>query len=156
MIRPPIALAGLALAGVALAQAPARAAEGLITLASSHPVKETVDRLEATLKGQGATIFARVDHAAGAASVNLPLRPTVVLIFGNPKGGTPLMQSKQTAGIDLPQKALVYEDEAGRVWLAYNDPAWIAARHNAGIELSKVTAAVTAALKAATEAATAP
>jgi uncharacterized protein (DUF302 family) len=75
------------------------------------------------------TVFARIDHAAGAAEVGLPLRPTELLIFGNAKGGTPLMQAEQVIGIDLPLKALVWQDEAGVTWLSYNDPTWLARRH---------------------------
>ncbi len=102
---------------------------GLITIASRHAAKATIDRLESAAKSKGLTIFARVDHAAGAASVGLPLRPTELLIFGNARGGTPLMQLEQTIGIDLPLKALAWEDAAGKTWLSYNDPAWLAARH---------------------------
>jgi len=102
---------------------------GLITLASHHAVKATIDRLDTAAKAKGLTIFARVDHAAGATSVGMPLRPTELLIFGNARGGTPLMQLAQTIGIDLPLKALAWEDAAGKTWLSYNDPAWLAARH---------------------------
>jgi len=102
---------------------------GLTTIASQHSVKTTVDRLESAAKAKGLTIFARIDHAAGAASVGLPLRPTELLIFGNARGGTPLMQLAQTIGIDLPLKALAWEDAAGKTWLSYNEPAWLAARH---------------------------
>jgi uncharacterized protein (DUF302 family) len=103
---------------------------GLITLASQHAVKATIDRLETAAKTKGLTIFARVDHAAGATTVGMPLRPTELLIFGNARGGTPLMQLAQTIGIDLPLKALAWEDAAGKTWLSYNDPAWLAARHD--------------------------
>ncbi len=105
------------------------AADGLVTLASAHSVKTTVDRLENTLKKKGLTVFARIDHAAGARKVDKPLPPTELLIFGNPKVGTPLVQCARTMAIDLPQKALVWEDKAGKVWLAYNDPLYLAARH---------------------------
>ena len=104
-------------------------APGLVSMRSRHPVNVTVDRLEASLKGKGVTVFARIDHAAGAAAVGMPLRPTELLIFGNPSAGTPLMQADQTTGIDLPLKALVWEDASGSVWIAYNDPAWLAVRH---------------------------
>jgi uncharacterized protein (DUF302 family) len=106
--------------------------DGLVTIPSSCGPKETMDRLEAAVKTKGLTVFARVDHAAGAAAVGMPLRPTEVLIFGNAKGGTPLMEADQTIGIDLPLKALVYQDEGGKVWLCYNDPGWIAKRHGLG------------------------
>jgi uncharacterized protein (DUF302 family) len=105
---------------------------GLISVQSRVPAKETLERLLAALAARKLTVFARVDHAAGAASVDLPLRPTEVVIFGNPKGGTALMQDRQSAGIDLPLKALIFEDADGKAWLAYNDPAWIAKRHGLG------------------------
>jgi uncharacterized protein (DUF302 family) len=107
----------------------AMAADGLITMRSSHGPKDTMNRLEAQVKAKGMTVFARIDHAAGAAEVGLPLRPTELLIFGNAKGGTPLMQAEQVIGIDLPLKALVWQDEAGVTWLSYNDPTWLARRH---------------------------
>ena len=114
------------------------AADGLITMRSSHGPKDTMNRLEAQVKAKGMTVFARIDHAAGAAEVGLPLRPTELLIFGNAKGGTPLMQAEQAIGIDLPLKALVWQDAAGTTWLSYNDPTWIAKRHG----LSAATEAV--------------
>ena len=106
--------------------------KGLITVSSAFSVRETMDRLSARVTSLGLNIFARVDHAAGAAKVRMPLRPTELLIFGNPKGGTPLMQDQQTAGIDLPIKALAWEDADGKVWLTYNDASWIAQRHGLG------------------------
>jgi uncharacterized protein (DUF302 family) len=106
--------------------------DGLTTIPSSFAARETMDRLEAAVKAKGLTVFARIDHAAGAAAVSLPLGPTELLIFGNARGGTPLMQENQTAGIDLPLKALVYEDAAGNVWLSYDDPGWSARRHELG------------------------
>ena len=105
------------------------AADGLTTIPSSYGPKDTMDRLEAEVKAKGMMVFARIDHAAGAAAVGLSLQPTEVLIFGNAKGGTPLMQSAQTIGIDLPLKALVWQDDSGKTWLSYNDPAWLAKRH---------------------------
>jgi uncharacterized protein (DUF302 family) len=110
------------------------ATEGLISVKSEYQPKETMERLEAAVSKRGLTIFARVDHAAGAAQVDQPLRPTDLLIFGSPKGGTPLMQAAQTAGIDLPLKALVWQDRDGTTWLSYNDTTWIAGRHQAGPE----------------------
>ena len=107
----------------------AMAADGLITMRSSHGPKDTMNRLEAQVKAKGMMVFARIDHAAGAAEVGLPLRPTELLIFGNAKGGTPLMQAEQTIGIDLPLKALVWQDAAGTTWVSYNDPTWLAKRH---------------------------
>jgi uncharacterized protein (DUF302 family) len=102
---------------------------GIVTVASHFSVKETIDRLVATIGPLGLKVFARIDHAAGAAQAGFQLHPTELLIFGNPKGGTPLMLDQQIAGIDLPVKALAWEDAERRVWLSYNDPAWIAARH---------------------------
>jgi uncharacterized protein (DUF302 family) len=124
------------------------AAIGLTTVPSDFGPKETMDRLEAEIKAVGMTVFARVDHAAGAASVGLPLRPTELLIFGSAKAGTPLMQADQAIGIDLPLKALVYQDASGKVWLAYNDPSWLAERHVLGETVARNVAAMTAALKA--------
>ena len=97
------------------------AVEGLTTIRSSYGPKETISRLEAVIRSRGMTVFARIDHAAGAAAVGLSLRPTDVLLFGNARGGTPLMQSMQTIGIDLPLKMLVWQDAAGDTWLSYND-----------------------------------
>ena len=146
-----------ALVSLALLSTPALAADGLVTIPSAVSVKQTIDRLEVILKAGGASIIARVDHTAGAASVDMKLRPTELLIFGTPKGGTPLMQAQQSIGIDLPLKALAYEDEGGKVWLAYNDPVWIAARHGAGADVAKVTDALAMTLKgAAAKAAAAP
>lgn len=104
-------------------------ADGLITVKSPHSVKETMDRLETAVKQKGMMIFARIDHAAAAAMVGKKLRPTTLLIFGNPQGGTPFMECNQSVGIDLPLKALVWQDAAGGVWLGYNDPAFMAQRH---------------------------
>lgn len=130
------------------------AADGLITLRSSHGPKETMTRLEAAVKAKGLTVFAHVDHAAGAAEVGLSLRPTDLLIFGNAKGGTPLMQAVQTVGIDLPLKALVWQDASGNTWLAYNDPAWLAKRHGLTREADASVSALAAALAALAKAAT--
>jgi uncharacterized protein (DUF302 family) len=104
--------------------------EGLTSIRSSFGPKETMDRLEAEIRAQRMTVFARIDHAGGAALVGLELAPTELIIFGNARGGTPLMQSVQTVGIDLPLKALVWEDAAGKTWLSYDEPSWIARRHN--------------------------
>lgn len=116
---------------LATTSAAASAADGLIELKSPHAAKATMDKLEELVKQRGLSVFARIDHAAGAAKVNKSLRATELLIFGNPQGGTPLMECAQTAGIDLPLKAIVWEDAAGQVWLGYNDPAYLAQRHGA-------------------------
>ena len=134
----------------------AMAADGLSTIRSNYGPRETMDRLEAAVKSKGLTVFARVDHAAGAAEAGLPLRPTEVLIFGNARGGTPLMQAMQTTGIDLPLKALVWQDESGSTWLSYNDPAWLARRHGLGQEVEVTVSALSAALAGITKTATAP
>ena len=107
----------------------AYAADGIIAVKSPYAAKETMNRLEENAKARGLNIFARIDHAAGAAKIGKTLRPTEVLIFGNPQGGTPLMECAQSMGIDLPLKALVWEDAQGQVWLGYNDPAYLARRH---------------------------
>ena len=130
--------------------------EGLTLVASGFGPKETMSRLAAEVTAKGMTVFARIDHAAGAAAVGLPLRATELLIFGNARGGTPLMQTAQTIGIDLPLKALVLEDTAGKTWLAYNDPAWLAQRHGLGPEADATVGAMTAALAALARAATSP
>jgi uncharacterized protein (DUF302 family) len=102
---------------------------GLISVKSSHDVKTTADRLESTLKQKGMNVFIRINHAQGAQKIGKELRPTELIIFGNPKVGTPLMQCRQSVAIDLPQKALVWQDEKGQVWLSYNDPNYLVERH---------------------------
>ena len=103
---------------------------GIISIKSSHDVKTTVDRLDNILREKGMTVFIRINHAEGAQKVGKKLRPTELVIFGNPKVGTPLMQCDQSVGIDLPQKALIWQDKAGQVWLSYNDPKYLASRHS--------------------------
>lgn len=107
----------------------ATAADGLVAVKSPHTVAATMDRVEALAKQRGLTVFARIDHAAGAAKIGKTLRPTQVIIFGNPQGGTPFIECAQTVGIDLPLKMLVWEDATGQVWLGYNEPAYLARRH---------------------------
>lgn len=126
---------------------------GLISTQSDFSPDETMKRVEAGIKAGGMTVFARVNHAALAVEAGLALRPTELIIFGNPRGGTPLMQASQTIGIDLPLKALVWQDASGKTWLSYNDSAWTAERHGiTGLEpvvakitqaLSKITAQAT-------------
>jgi uncharacterized protein (DUF302 family) len=111
---------------------------GLITIPSAYGVVETIDRLASEVKSKGMTIFARVDHAAGAKDAGLSLRPTLLLIFGNAKGGTPLMQDNQQIGIDLPLKALAWEDASGKTWLSYNDLKWLGQRHNLSHEIDPI------------------
>jgi uncharacterized protein (DUF302 family) len=107
----------------------ALAAEGLVHLESKFSVKETANKFEKILRAKGLTIFARINHSMNASSVNMKLRPTEVIVFGNPKVGTPLMQCAGTVAIDLPQKVLFREDEQGKVWLSYNDPQYLKKRH---------------------------
>ena|ERR1700680_782430 len=123
--------------------------DGLVTVPSMRGVKEAIDRLERDVKSKGMTVFARVDHAAGAKEAGLALRPTELLIFGNAKAGTPLMQVYQTIGIDLPLKVLAWQDAAGKVWLSYNDPAWLAARHGDAARGGEAAHRMTAALATA-------
>lgn len=129
------------------------AAEGMVVKPSNYSVGETIDRLEAMLKEKGLTVFTRIDHQAGAAGADLEMPATEVLIFGNPKLGTPLMTASPTTAIDLPQKALAYEDADGKVHLAYNDPGYLMARH--GIEgRDEVLTKIRGALNNFTDAAT--
>jgi uncharacterized protein (DUF302 family) len=131
----------------------AMAVEGLKTLRSNYDPKDTMDRLEAAVKAKGLTVFAHVDHAAGAAAVGLPLRPTDLLVFGNARGGTPLMQSAQTIAIDLPLKILVWQDATGATWLSYNDPSWLAKRHGLNADVEATVSALTTAVHAVAKAA---
>ncbi len=124
---------------------------GLIHLTSQHSVDDTVQRLQALLSEKNIRLFAIVDHSGEAEKVGLPMRPTKLLIFGNPKGGTPLMQATPTVAIDLPLKALVWEDGDGKVWLTYNDPAYLQHRHGFPEQLVANLSAVNGLLAKATE-----
>ncbi len=126
----------------------ALAGDGLVRLQSKNSVKISAQHLEKVLQAKGLHIFARIDHQKGAVSVGKKLRPTEVFIFGNPKAGTPLMQCKQTIAIDLPQKMLIYEDEQGKTWIVYNDPAYLASRHGLGDCGAKVIKKITGILSA--------
>jgi uncharacterized protein (DUF302 family) len=126
--------------------------DGIVTLRSRFPARETMERLLGALASRNMTVFAHIDHAAAAAAVGMSLRPTDLVIFGNPKGGTVLMQGAQRAGLDLPLKALVWEDTDGTVSLSYNDPVWIAARH--GVGRTPPVEAMVAAMQAIAAAAT--
>jgi len=110
----------------------AGAVHGLKMVRSAHSVKGTIDRLEAAAKARGLNVFARIDHAAGAQKIGKALRPTELLVFGSPQGGTPLMECAQTAGIDLPLKALAWQDAGGAVWLGLTDPRYLMHRHRGG------------------------
>ena len=116
---------------------------GVLRVASSHSVGDTVARLEGLLKERGVLIFARIDFSGDAGRAGLALRPEQMLIFGNPKAGTPLMQSEPAVGLDLPLKALVFEDAAGKTWIAWNDPQYIVRRHALPAALAAGLAAVT-------------
>ena len=131
----------------------AYAGSGIISVKSAHDVKTTADRLESTLKQKGMNVFNRINHAQGAQKIGKELRPTELIIFGNPKVGTPLMQCAQSVAIDLPQKALIWQDAQGKVWLSYNDPNYLVERHQiAGCDevIKKVKGALGKFAKAAT------
>ena len=117
--------------------------EGMTIVPSQFDVPTTMDRMAAAITAHGVEVFARIDFTATAAKAGLALRPTELLIFGNPKAGTPLMQAEPTVGIDLPLKALVWQDAAGKTWLGYNNPSWVAARHGVGADLAKTFQAMT-------------
>jgi uncharacterized protein (DUF302 family) len=106
--------------------------EGLTTIQSNYGPGETMSRIETGIKARGMSVFARIDHAGLAAEAGLSLRPTEVILFGNPRGGTPLMQANQTIGIDLPLKALIWQDASDKTWVSYNEPDWLARRHGIG------------------------
>jgi uncharacterized protein (DUF302 family) len=128
---------------------------GLTTIESDFPVRETIERLISIIESKGMTIFERIDHADNAIKQGLALRPTELIIFGNPKAGTLLMQDKQIAGIDLPLKALAWEDEHGKTWLTYNDTDWIAERHglskNSDAIVKAIAEGITAIASSATD-----
>lgn len=144
----------LSLVTLLCAASAAVAVEGFVALQSPHPVKVTMDRLEAVVQEKGMKVFARIDHAAGAAKIGRSLRPTELLIFGNPQGGTPFMECAQTVGVDLPLKALAWQDASGQVWLGYNAPDYLAQRHAVGE--CPVVEKMTQALAGFASAATAP
>ncbi|MEM6448656.1 MAG: DUF302 domain-containing protein [Cyanobacteria bacterium P01_D01_bin.123] len=120
----------LVAAAIAFVAAPAVAAEGLVNVQSEFDVEETANRMESILEEKGLTLFNRIKHSEAAAGVGIELRDTELIIFGNPKVGSPLMQCQQSVAIDLPQKALIWEDEEGQVWISYNEPAYLEARHD--------------------------
>jgi uncharacterized protein (DUF302 family) len=130
------------------------APDGLAIYPSSYGPKEAMDRLVAGVTDRDITVLARIDHAEAAAKVGMTLRPTEVVIFGNPRAGTPLMQARQTMGIDLPLRALVWQDDEGKTWLAYNEPRWLAVRHRAEEAADHVLGAMTETLAAIAKEAT--
>ncbi len=124
-----LGLAALLTLPLALPISGALAADGLINVKSPHSVRDTLDRFEKAAKAKGLNVFARIDHAAGAQKIGKTLRPTELLIFGSPQAGTPLIECAQTMGIDLPLKALAWQDASGQVWLSYNDLSFLERRH---------------------------
>jgi uncharacterized protein (DUF302 family) len=131
-----------AVVALALSLPAAGADDGIISKPSKYSVPETLDHLEAVLRSKGVTVFVRIDHSGEAQKVGLKLRPTQLLIFGNPRTGTPLMNSSPSVAIDLPLKALAWEDENGKVWLSYNSPAYMKQRHALKEEVMKNIAAI--------------
>ena len=127
------------------------AAGELTTVPSQFGPKETLDRLESEVKAKGLTVFARIDHAAGAAAVGMTLLPTAVLIFGNAKGCTPLMQANQLIGLDLPLKVLVWQDTSGKTWLSYLDPAKLAERYGLSAQTAIAVENLAGALRGLTQ-----
>jgi uncharacterized protein (DUF302 family) len=124
---------------------------GFIVIPASQSVAATIDRLESALRERGILIFARIDFSGDATRAGLTMRPEQLLLFGNPKAGTPLMIASPTAGLDLPLKALAYEDQAGKTWLAYNDPHYVVRRHGIGEAMIANLAAVTPLLQQAAQ-----
>jgi uncharacterized protein (DUF302 family) len=124
---------------------------GIIDIPSPYTVPETLARLQSILKEKGVTVFALVDHSAEAAKAGLEMRPTQLLIFGNPKGGTPVMVAAPSTAIDLPLKALAWQDAQGKVWLSYNDPEYLQQRHGIPANLLQNLAAPAALLRKAVE-----
>ena len=115
---------------------------GMTHLSSPYPFAETIQRLESSLQAQGLTIFCRIDHSGAAEKAGLKMHPTQVIVFGDPKGGTPLMIASPTAAIDLPLKALIWEDDGGKVWISYNTPEYLKQRHGIPDELLKNIAGI--------------
>jgi uncharacterized protein (DUF302 family) len=133
---------------------PALAADGMVTVPSTHTVEETAERLESVLHEKGMTIFNRIKHSEAAAKVGIELRKTELILFGNPKVGSPLMKCQQSVAIDLPQKALIWEDDNAKVWISYNDPRYLEKRHNiAGCEevIAKIEKALAGITKSAAD-----
>ena len=131
---------------------PAAAIEGMVNVPSAFSVEETADRMVRILSEKGMTLFNRIEHSEGGSKVGIDLRDTELIIFGNPKVGSPLMKCQQSVAIDLPQKALIWSDESSRVWISYNDPEYLKKRHNiTGCDavISKIEKALSGITKAA-------
>jgi len=131
------------------------AAEGVVNVRSTFTVKETADRMETILQSKGMTVFNRIKHSEAAMAVGIEIPDTELLIFGNPKVGSPLMQCEQTVALDLPQKALIWADDKGDVWITYNDPSYLKDRHDLK-GCAPVLSKVAKALRGISEAAAAP
>jgi uncharacterized protein (DUF302 family) len=129
--------------------------QGLIKLRSAHGLADTMERVVAAASARRMVVFARVDHAAAAAGAGIALPPTVVVLIGNPRAGTPLMQEVRTIAIDLPLKVLVWQDDGGDIWLAYDEPRWLAARHGIGSDAEPLLTQMTEAMAAVAHEATA-
>src|SRR5882724_7068315 len=125
--------------------------DGLIDIPSNHSVDETVEKLMGILQAKGVTLFALVDHSGEAAKVGMKMRPTKLLIFGNPKGGTPVMLAAPSIAIDLPLKILIWEDGQGKVWVTYNSAAYLQKRHGLPAELLPNISVIEALAKAVAE-----
>ena len=133
---------------------PVEAADGVVNVQSAFNVKETADRMERVLKEKGMTIFNRIEHSEGAGKVGINLRDTELIIFGNPKVGSPLMKCRQSVALDLPQKALIWKDDKAKVWISYNDPKYLKKRHNitgCGEVISKIEKALAGIAKSASK-----
>jgi uncharacterized protein (DUF302 family) len=131
---------------------PVEAADGVVNVSSAFNVEETADRMESILKEKGLTIFNRIKHSEGAGKVGIELRDTELILFGNPKVGSPFMECQQSVALDLPQKALIWEDDKAKVWISYNDPRYLEKRHNViGCEevISKIEKALAGIAKSA-------
>jgi uncharacterized protein (DUF302 family) len=125
--------------------------DGIITIPSNHSVEETIEKLKAILQSKGITLFALIDHSREAARAGMEMRPTKLLIFGNPKGGTPVMLAAPSSAIDLPLKILIWEDVQGKVWVTYNGPMYLQERHNIPTELLPNLSVIEALAKSAAE-----
>lgn len=154
--RKHLAAAFAALIGTLLVGMHPAGADELISVRSPVPVAETMDRLQRSVTAAGFVVAARIDHAGGAATAGLSLRPTELLVFGNPKGGTPIMRCDQRAGIDLPLRALVWQDEAGQVWLGMTDPQVLKSRFRLSPACDKPVAAMEAAVRRLLDASSTP
>jgi uncharacterized protein (DUF302 family) len=147
----PTGFLSLGLTVATLLAATAYAASNVVTKPSRYSVPETIDRIERAVTAKGMKVFARIDHAGEATKVGMTMKPTVLLIFGNPKGGTALMVARPTAAIDLPMKALAWEDADGKVWLTYNAPELLHERHGVPTDLTSKLDSVAALLEQAVE-----